>query len=56
MIRWRGLPELMAFGIWTLFHQPLASDRHVVAVSGLRDEGGHFHCFLAAFFGLPVRG
>ena len=32
MLRLRGLPELMALGIWTFFHQPLASDRHFDAV------------------------
>ena len=38
MLRLRGLPELFALGIWTLFHQSLASDRHVAAVSGLHEK------------------
>ena len=28
LLRLRGLPELMALGIWTLFHEPLPADRH----------------------------
>ena len=38
MLRLRGLPEHMALGIWTLFHQLLASDRHFDAVSGLLEK------------------
>ena len=36
--RFRGLPELMALGIWTLFHQPIQADRHLAAVSGLPEK------------------
>ena len=45
MLRLRGLLELMALGIWTLFHQPLASDRHFDAVSGLLEES-FFPCLI----------
>ena len=38
MLRLHGLPEFMALEIWTLFHQPLASDRHVAAVFGLHEK------------------
>ena len=38
MLRLRGLPELVALGIGTLFHQPRASDRHVAAVSGSHEK------------------
>ena len=38
MLRLRGLPELIALGIWTLFLQPLHADRHLAAVSGLHDK------------------
>ena len=50
MLQLRGLSELMALGIWTLFHQTLVSDRHVVAVSRLRDEGGHFSILFSSIF------
>ena len=56
MLRLCGLPELVALGIWTIFYEPLASDRHVVAVSGLRDEGGHFSLLFSSIFRTPPFG
>ena len=38
MLRLRGLSELIALGIWTLFLQPLHAGRHLAAVSGLHEK------------------
>ena len=38
MLRLRGLLELIALGIWTLFLQPLHADRHLAAVSSLHEK------------------
>ena len=38
VLRLHGLPELIALEIWTPFLQPLASDRHFDAVSGLLEK------------------
>ena len=56
MLRFHGLLELMALGIWTLFHRPLYQTGTWSLSQDCVMREGSFRCFFAAFSDSPVGG